>query len=100
MDRQRENVSALWRAHLELSFPDELLGEQISGVDVVMVDEAVAGGVATWLGSSTGLDVERLRILREAEEQFVLVLDAMEPGPRHAYFASLQALAHAVSSAH
>jgi hypothetical protein len=37
MDADRQAVDSLWRAHCDREFPEDPLGEQVSGVDVVLV---------------------------------------------------------------
>ena len=46
-----EVASQLWAEHLTAPFPARPPGEQIVGVDLVMLDADVAGRVQTWMGN-------------------------------------------------
>jgi hypothetical protein len=53
----------LWREHLGAAFPAGLRGAEPAGIDMVLLDTAVAGCVSTWLNNGGSLDAERHRIL-------------------------------------
>jgi hypothetical protein len=77
----RRQIAALWRRHMQWTFPVRLRGEQLAGVDVVMLDADIAGCVTTWLGSTGDLDVGRERVLRGCVERLQrLVLALADPG--------------------
>jgi hypothetical protein len=59
-DDPRALVSQLWEHHLRDPFPARLRGEELAGVDMVMLDADVAGCVDTWLHGSGPLDRGRL----------------------------------------
>ncbi|MGW6273943.1 hypothetical protein [Streptomyces sp. NPDC055060] len=56
-------VGGLWAEHLDARFPAALRGADLEGVDMVMLDAAIAGCVSTWLTRGRPLDADRRRIL-------------------------------------
>ena len=95
----RVEVRRLWQAHLERPFPPRMRGEEIDGVDMVMVDADVAGCASTWLSSSTNLDSARIGILRACRDDLRRVVPAMSNPTERDYYVGLQALANAVLDA-
>jgi len=63
-DPKRTAIASSWRRQMERPCPPGLRGEEIHGVDMVMLDADVAGCVQSWLKSSFDLDVQWVRILR------------------------------------
>jgi hypothetical protein len=51
-----EEARRLWADHLAAPFPDRLRGEEIDGVDMVMLDADVAGHISSWVGWPSGLE--------------------------------------------
>lgn len=65
-DEIRAEVERLYADHMVAAFPPRLRGEEIEGVDMVMLDADVAGCVATWLGNHGQHDEERQAVLANA----------------------------------
>jgi hypothetical protein len=89
----RAAVSALWTDHLGAAFPARLRGEEIAGVDVVMLDADIAGYVTSWEGRGRVSDGQRQHRLRQLLRDMDLVLDGLVDSPEVEYFARLRALA-------
>jgi hypothetical protein len=100
--RQRENpelmrtVSALWREHSKAVFPGRLRGQELAGVDLMMLDADIAGCIVTWQGSRS-LDERHqallTQLLKDVESVLPLLIDTQE----RAYYARLGELARLVS---
>ncbi|MFC9434230.1 hypothetical protein [Nocardia sp. NPDC057030] len=58
-------LDRLWEEHLRANFPDRLRGAEPAGVEMVLLDAAIAGCVSTWQDNGGHLDDELLRILRK-----------------------------------
>lgn len=95
-DQVRDDIRRLYRRHLEMPFPSRLRGEEIDGVDMVMVDADVAGCVVTWLGSSTNLDAGRIRVLRVCGDDIDRILPGLDDPDEAEYYSSALDLARAV----
>ena len=76
--------------------PRELLGESIDGVELVLVDEAAAGCISTWVNSSSPLDYQRRQWLRSCRADVDLVLPSLEGTPAGTYFARIAEMADLV----
>jgi len=61
-----DEVEVLWNEYLNLPLPAGLAGEEIAGVELVLLDDGIAGCVATWLGNHGRLDDQRKAISRNA----------------------------------
>ncbi|MFF7887757.1 hypothetical protein ACH40F_40765 [Streptomyces sp. NPDC020794] len=48
---------------MRADFPARLRGEELAGVDMVMLDADIAGCVVTWQGNQGSLDEDRHQIL-------------------------------------
>lgn len=95
-DHVRDDIRLLYRRHLEMPFPPRLRGEEIEGVDMVMVDADVAGCVDTWLGSSSNLDAGRIRVLRACGDDIDRILPSLDDPDEVTYYSSARDLARAV----
>lgn len=58
-------LARLWQEHLGTPFPTGLRGSEPAGIDVVLLDAAIAGCVSTRQNNGGFLDAERHRILRD-----------------------------------
>ncbi len=92
-DDPRALVSELWEHHLRDPFPARLRGEELAGVDMVMLDADVAGCVDTWLHGSGPLDRGRLALLRDLARDLDGVLPLLEDQHESAYYGRLRDLA-------
>ncbi|MET9395087.1 hypothetical protein ABZY20_32545 [Streptomyces sp. NPDC006624] len=90
-------VAGLWREHLRAAFPAALRGAEPAGIDLVLLDAAVAGCVSAWRNDGGALDGERHRVLRACIEDLDRVLPTLgEPEDRR-YWKRLRRLAVLVS---
>ncbi|MFD7321553.1 hypothetical protein ACFV9D_10795 [Streptomyces sp. NPDC059875] len=102
MNRTDESVAVVahsWQEHMRAPFPAGLRGADRAGVDLVLLDAAIAGCVSTWQNNDGFLDAERQRILhnRIADlEQILPLLSATEDPP---YWQRLHQLAQLVTEA-
>ena len=96
LDQSRQDVAPRWERHLERSFPPRLRGEEIEGVDMVLLDADTAGCVETWLNSSSDLDTMRMGALRACLDDLDRVLPQLsDPGEAN-YYAGLRDVAASV----
>lgn len=51
-----DSVQRLWDEHCDAPFPARLGGQEIAGVEMVMLDADIAGCVQTWLANKGQLD--------------------------------------------
>jgi hypothetical protein len=77
-------------------FPGRLRGEEIEGVDMVMLDADIAGCVSTWLSQSGPLDHGRQRILRQCRDDLQRVMPLLDVPEEVAYYDRLSAIAELV----
>lgn len=92
-------AAELWEEHLRTHFPSRLRGEELAGVDMVMVDADVAGCVDTWLSGSGPLDRGRLSLLRDLRGDLDRVLPVLEDAAERQYYQRLSDLARLVLEA-
>jgi hypothetical protein len=77
-------------------FPARLRGEEIDGVDMVMLDADIAGCVSTWLSQSGSLDHGRHQILRQCGDDLERVMPTLDIPEERAYYDRLSAMAKLV----
>lgn len=92
-------ATGLWDEHLRADFPARLRGEQIAGVDMVMVDSDVAGCVITFLKARGVLDDGARRILRRCIRDLDKVLPLLTDEEKRRYLFRLREVATLVSGA-
>ena len=95
-DSARGQVRALQEKRAALPFPPRLRGEEIDGVDMVMVDADIAGCVQVWLGSAANLDAGRIGTLRTCRDDVERVLPGLSLPSEHEYYMVLRDLADAI----
>jgi hypothetical protein len=100
--RRRSEVEkefdVLWREHMRADFPARLRGEEIDGVDAVLLDADVAGCATTWRSSGAPLDEGRLGVLRRCLRDLDAVLSHLS-GDEAAYYSRLRSIAELVEAA-
>jgi hypothetical protein len=74
-------------------FPERLAGEEIAGVDMVMLDADVAGCVTSWLGNKRSLDDQRSAVLAECLNDLDRVVPLLDVPSEREYFERLRLLA-------
>jgi hypothetical protein len=88
-----ELASQPWAEHLEAPFPTRRRGEEIAGVDLVMLDADVAGCVQTWMSNSFRLDEPHRGWLARCLGDLDRALPLMDDGAERDYFERLRRLA-------
>ena len=74
-----DQLTTLWDEHLKAEFPSDCLGQEIQGVELVLLDTDVAGCISTYLGSKGKLDAQGLAILRSCYRDLAVVLPLLQP---------------------
>jgi hypothetical protein len=93
---QQQSVAARWREHSEAAFPDGCAGEEVEGIDLVLLDADAAGCIGTFVGSRAGrLDEQCIRILRRCLHELDTVVGSLD-GEARAYFQRLRLLSRDV----
>jgi hypothetical protein len=87
-----EEGRRLWDEHRRAPFPSRLRGEEIEGIDMVMLDADIAGCVDAWLGSRGRLDEQRRRWLQSCLDDLGRVLAALDDPEERAYYERLDIL--------
>jgi len=59
-------TARLWAEHQAAAFPAGLRGQDVAGVDAVMLDADAAGCVAAWIGNDGQLDSGRREVLAQS----------------------------------
>jgi hypothetical protein len=95
-DTARDEIRLLHQQHLELDFPPRLRGEEIAGVDMVMVDADIAGCAQVWLDSRANLDAARIQTLQGCRSDVERVLPELSDPQEVEYYGRLRDLAAAV----
>lgn len=67
-------VTELWKAHREAAFPGRLRGEDVVGVELVMLDSDVASCIMSWLNNGGEIDDQRWNILAACEQDLDRVI--------------------------
>lgn len=94
---QELTVASAWNRRASSPFPRRLLGEEIAGVDLVMLDADIAGCVDTWRGNRGRLDEWRRRMLQDRVGDLELVLPHLDEDDELSYFRMLRDLALSVA---
>ena len=94
----RGPIERLWAEHLARTFPSDLRGVEVGGVEVVVLDSNIAGYVSTWLLSGR-LNGEAHPILAQCMDEAFRVARLLVDSTDAAYFEGLGNLAHAVLNA-
>jgi hypothetical protein len=82
----------LWKEHGRADFPPDLRGEEVSGIDMVMLDADVAGCISTWLTNGGQLDAARREILAQSMSDLDRVVDQLR-GDDERYYRRLREMA-------
>ena len=87
-----DEVTRLWAEHEDAGFPDRLRGEEIAGVDMVMLDADAAGGIQTWMGNKMRLDEPHRSYLARCLDDLERVLPLLEDAAERRYYGRLRSL--------
>ena len=69
MTAPEPDITAMWQAHYDRSFPPRLRGAEIGNIDLVLLDSDTAGCVSSWLSNGGHLDPERTQILEACTQE-------------------------------
>lgn len=86
-------VASLWKEHMRADFPARLRGEELAGVDMVMLDADIAGCVVTWRLDRGHLDEERHQVLLRCIADLDKVLPLLTESSEVQYYKRLRELA-------
>lgn len=93
------HLTALVDAHRALPFPAGLRGEEIEGVDLVMLDADTFGVATHYVRNDRGLTGEHARMLEKLVADANRVLPLLRSAEARAYYASVHAIgAHLLAS--
>ncbi len=93
-----DEVKLLWDEHRSAPFPDAVAGEEIAGVDMVMLDADIAGCVSTWLGDQGRLDEGRKAVLAKRLDDLGSVVPLLQDEGEREYYERLRRLAQLTST--
>jgi hypothetical protein len=99
IDRDIQEIQALWREHMEAPFPEETAGDEIDGIDLVLADSTTAGCVDTFLRYPGHLDLWRTAILGLCHRDLHVLASRCPRPDQRAYFRRLERLAELVLKA-
>lgn len=91
-------VSRLWAAHVRAEFPPRLRGEELAGVDMVMLDADIAGCVVTWRACHGSLDEGRRQLMGRLLQDLDRVLPLLSDEQECAYYRRLRRLLELVAT--
>lgn len=94
---QSSTVAQQWNKHLRDEFPARLRGEELEGVDLVMLDADTAGCVIAWLGNNGVLDEQQKHSLGAVLRDLDVVLPLLTDPVEAAYYQRLQGLAQVIA---
>lgn len=85
----------MWNEHSAAGFPEDVAGEEIDGVDLVLTDTFAAGCIDTFLGNKGTLAVDRVKILRKCVSDLEKVCPSLN-GEASVYFVRLSQIGRMV----
>ncbi len=71
-------IEQLRNEHKQVLFPPECRGEEINGVDLVMLDADISGCISSFLKSKGRLDPKRIEILEKCQKDLNKLASKME----------------------
>lgn len=90
-----DEIRQLYRLHEAADFPADCRGEQVEGIDLVLLDSDTAGCIETFLGCSGRLDPRRHAWLSTCHAELQRVVPRLE-GEARAYYSRLCTLSDLV----
>lgn len=85
-------IESVWREHQAAAFPSDCRGEDIDGVDLVLLDTETAGCISTYLTKRGQINSNQIACLRHCCDELDVVVPELGADAR-AYFHRLQRLA-------
>jgi hypothetical protein len=86
-----DEIVKLYNEHLTTPFPDKR-GDEIFGIDLVLIDSDTAGLISTYIGSRGQLSGDNIRILNHCYSDLKTIVKELS-GTDRQYFARLQNIA-------
>lgn len=86
-----DEIVKLFNEHLTTSYPDRR-GDEILGIDLVLIDSDTAGLISTYIGSRGQLSSDNIRILNHCYSDLKTIVKELSGADRQ-YFARLQNIA-------
>ena len=84
-NRKMNEIARLWSQHESAEFPAECRGEELGGIDLVMLDADAAGCICSFLGCRGKLDRTRHEILRTCRSELETVVSQLVGRPQQYY---------------
>ena len=81
-------IETKYREFCTLSFPKELAGEEVEGVEVVMLDTEIAGLIEKMISQKGNLSQDELNLLVELNQKVGFVIKKLNK-PDQVYFSIL-----------
>ncbi len=91
-------LDQLWHDHSNSKFPTGYGGEEIEGIDLVLLDSTVAGCISSFLKNDRQLDLGRTAILGLCYREISIVLRTLK-GEAEEYFTRLESMSKLVLQA-
>lgn len=95
-DMRMTNIKTLYADFLKIPFPDNLSGEEINGVDLVLLDSDTAGLIDKFIRHDSQLDTNGFYILRQCCIELELVEKEVQ-GQQKEYFMTLLNIARQIN---
>ncbi len=90
-----DEIETLWNERKTLSFPSELVGEELAGICVTSLDTFTSGCIDTFVNNKGFLDNKRVLILKQCKTDLMIVIQYLKNNPT-AYFKELLSLTNKV----
>ena len=89
------DIKTLYADFLEIPFPDNLSGEEINGIDLVLLDSDTAGLIDKFIHHDSQLDSNDFNILRQCYRELESVEKELQ-GQQKEYFMTLLNIARQI----
>ena len=92
------NIEKSWNTFMEKAFPEDCVGLEVEGIELVSLDTFSAGCIDTFIDNKGWLDIERKTILKNCVQELDIVVKHLEGNSKN-YFVHLQLLSEQVLKA-
>lgn len=83
-----DEIQQLYEKHLNTPFPLELRGEEIDGIELVLIDADAAGVISTFLSSHDKLELNLKLLVPTIASELQIVINQLS-GSEKAYYENL-----------
>jgi hypothetical protein len=87
------DIKHLYDEFVKIPFPDNLSGEEIQGIDLVLLDCGTAGLIDKFISKNGQLNIDDFKILRQCITELQRVTRELQ-GQERLYFSTLLNIAH------